>query len=119
MIPSGAGRELESLRPPAAASTARAMRDWEGHSLFRGTVRAGSSLLFAGWPLLVLLSVMLLVFWQDLFAGRVYFGSDTLAFYYPLTAWYADQLRSGHLPFWIPYIFGGYPLFADGEIGMV
>jgi hypothetical protein len=49
----------------------------------------------------------------------VYYGGDTPAFYYPLTRWYADQLHAGQLPLWLPHIFGGYPLFADGEIGML
>ena len=97
---------------------------WRGECLatvcrLRKTGPAARALAVRGWPVAVLLAVMAAVFWQDLFGGQVYFGSDTLSFYYPLTAWYAEQLRSGHLPLWIPYIFGGYPLFADGEIGML
>jgi hypothetical protein len=85
----------------------------------RKTGPAARALAVGGWPVVVLLATMLAVFWQDLFGGQAYFGPDTLSFYYPLTAWYGEQLRSGHLPLWIPYIFGGYPLFADGEIGML
>jgi hypothetical protein len=70
-------------------------------------------------PLLTLTLVTGLVFWRDLFGGQAYYGADTLAFYYPLTVWYAEQLRAGHLPLWFPLMFGGYPLFADGEVGML
>jgi hypothetical protein len=44
---------------------------------------------------------------------------DTGAFYYPLTAWFAQELQAGRFPLWCPLIFGGYPLLADGEIGML
>jgi hypothetical protein len=63
--------------------------------------------------------VTLAVFWNDLTRGVAYYGQDSVAFYYPLMTWYAAQLKAGHLPLWLPYIFGGYPLFADGEVGML
>src|SRR6266536_62888 len=61
----------------------------------------------------------LAVFWSDLARETAYYGTDTVAYYYPLTSWYAEQLKAGRLPLWLPYIFGGYPLFADGEVGML
>ncbi|MFN8524375.1 MAG: YfhO family protein [Chloroflexota bacterium] len=45
------------------------------------------------------------------------YGRDTVTFYYPLSRWAAAQWASGTAPLWIPLIFGGYPLFADGEVG--
>jgi hypothetical protein len=47
----------------------------------------------------------------------VSYERDTTLFYYPLTDWFAEQLRAGRLPLWIPTTFAGYPLLADGEIG--
>jgi hypothetical protein len=44
---------------------------------------------------------------------------DTGAFYYPLTAWLASELAAGRLPLWCPLIFAGYPIVADGEIGLL
>ncbi len=44
---------------------------------------------------------------------------DTGAFYFPLTYWFAQELQAGPFPLWCPLIFGGYPLLADGEIGML
>jgi hypothetical protein len=51
--------------------------------------------------------------------GLIAHQRDTRAFYYPLTAWFAQELDAGRLPLWCPLIFGGYPLLADGEIGML
>jgi hypothetical protein len=55
---------------------------------------------------------------DGLVANVVAFERDTSVFYYPLMRWTADQLKQGSLPLWAPTIFGGYPIFADGEIGL-
>jgi hypothetical protein len=52
-----------------------------------------------------------------LVGGGLFYERDTRLFYYPLTAWFAEQLQAGRLPLWLPHIFGGYPLLADGEVG--
>ncbi|HEV2123706.1 MAG TPA: hypothetical protein VGW38_13140, partial [Chloroflexota bacterium] len=49
------------------------------------------------------------VHWQD----------DTKYFYFPLLANLAAALKEGRLPLWEPGIFGGFPLFSDGESGML
>ena len=67
--------------------------------------------------MLALCSVVL--FRDGLFGDTVFFERDTELFYQPLLRWYFDQVHGGHLPLWIPLIFGGYPLFADGELGML
>lgn len=54
-----------------------------------------------------------------LLSGSVFFEDDTAAFYYPLTEWFAGQLHQGRIPLWLPNIFSGYALFADGEVGML
>ncbi len=68
-------------------------------------------------PPLLLLAFTALVFVDELTGGPLAYGRDTTAFYYPLTEWMAAEVRQGRLPFWLPLIFGGYPLLADGEIG--
>src|SRR5207248_7426309 len=78
-----------------------------------------SALLARLLPALGLGLATLAVFWNALARGVIYFGPDTVAFYYPLMTWYSGQLKAGHLPLWLPCIFGGYPLFADGEVGML
>lgn len=76
-------------------------------------------LLVEGWPLLVILACVLLLFRDDLFRGTIFFERDTELFYLPLLRWYLGQIHDGHLPLWMPLIFGGYALFADGELGML
>ncbi|MBA2451061.1 MAG: hypothetical protein H0V51_23865 [Chloroflexi bacterium] len=70
-------------------------------------------------PYLVLALCSLVLFRDGLFGGTVFYERDTFLFYAPLGRWYAEQLQGGSLPLWMPLIFGGYPLFADGEIGML
>jgi hypothetical protein len=50
--------------------------------------------------------------------GVVAYERDTTVFYYPLLLWASQQLQAGQLPLWCPQIFAGYPIFADGELGL-
>ena len=70
-------------------------------------------------PLLFLVGFSGAVFFSELSGGPIFFGRDTTTFYYPLTRWVADELKAGRFPRWTPVIFGGYPIFADGEIGLL
>src|SRR5262245_20241406 len=54
---------------------------------------------------------------RALTTGALRWEDDTKYFYYPLLATVAAALREGRLPVWEPGLFGGYPLFADGEAG--
>jgi hypothetical protein len=51
--------------------------------------------------------------------GVVGHQRDTGAFYYPLTVWLSQELAAGRFPLWCPLIFAGYPIVADGEIGLL
>src|SRR4051794_23454970 len=44
---------------------------------------------------------------------------DVKVFYFPLLVATSNALAHGSLVLWTPSIFGGYPLFADGEAGML
>jgi len=55
---------------------------------------------------------------DGLFGGPAFYERDTQLFYYPLAQWVGEQLRGGHYPLWLPGIFTGYPIFADGELGL-
>jgi hypothetical protein len=70
-------------------------------------------------PFLVIAACTLILLRDDLFNHVVFFERDTDLFYLPLLRWYLEQMHGGHLPLWMPLIFGGYPLFADGELGML
>src|SRR5689334_19826026 len=68
-------------------------------------------------PLALLVLCALIYHAPELFGGRIFSEADTRLFYFPLTDWFAEELRSGRLPFWLPTTFAGYPLLADGEVG--
>jgi Bacterial membrane protein YfhO len=55
---------------------------------------------------------------DGLVSNIVAYERDTAVFYFPLMSWLGEQLRQGSLPLWTPQFFGGYPIFADGEIGL-
>jgi hypothetical protein len=61
----------------------------------------------------------LILFRGSIFGSEIFYERDTYVFYYPLIEWIAAQWRQGIFPLWTPMIFGGYPIFADGELGML
>lgn len=44
--------------------------------------------------------------------------SDAVSLYYPFKSLAADLEKKGEFPLWNPYIFGGYPLFANVQAGL-
>ena len=65
----------------------------------------------------LLLAVVALVHWPSISGVALYARSDTLTFFYPVFAALQSALRDGELPLWSPRIFGGFPLFSEGQIG--
>jgi len=51
--------------------------------------------------------------------GELFYESDTLTYYAPFSAYAAEALGNGALPLWNPYVYMGYPQFADGETGVL
>ena len=62
-------------------------------------------------PFLVVALCTLVLLRDDLFLGAIFYERDTDLFYLPLLRWYLEQMHQGHVPLWMPLIFGGYPLF--------
>jgi hypothetical protein len=66
-----------------------------------------------------IIAVCALVLHRDgLFGGPAFYERDTQLFYYPLAQWVGQEFRAGAFPLWLPGIFTGYPIFADGELGL-
>jgi len=64
--------------------------------------------------------VFLLFFWRLLFEQGVAIpkgGGDFNSFYYPLSAFAANQIHAGHFPLWNPYLYTGAPFAADYQAG--
>jgi hypothetical protein len=55
---------------------------------------------------------------NGLLGGPAFYEVDTRLFYYPVAHWVSQQLQGGVFPLWLPGIFTGYPIFADGELGL-
>ena len=45
-------------------------------------------------------------------------GGDLGSFLYPMYHFAARELRSGHLPWWNPHLYGGSPFIADPQSGV-
>ncbi len=56
-------------------------------------------------------------YWPAVSAGLIPIEDDVRVFYFPLLVATKVALARLALPLWTPEIFGGYPLFADGEAG--
>jgi Bacterial membrane protein YfhO len=69
--------------------------------------------------LAVLLACALVLHRDGLFGGPAFYERDTQLFYYPLTDWVGQQLKAHGYPLWLPAIFTGYPIEADGELGLL
>ena len=52
-------------------------------------------------------------------SGRLIVENDTRVFYYPIFVALGEAWRTGRLPLWSPDLLTGYPLFADGEAGVL
>ena len=42
---------------------------------------------------------------------------DAIEVHYSAQRFLSESLRSGHLPFWTPYVFTGFPFLADLQTG--
>ncbi len=78
-----------------------------------------TSILWTALALGVLLACDLVLFRNALVDGKIYYRSDTVTYYFPIADRLMDVLRQGKLLLWSRHIFGGFPLFADGEAGML
>lgn len=71
---------------------------------------------------LIFCSVLLL--FRGLFAGNIIATNDIstndlLHFYLPVKTLYSEALKQGELLQWTPLIYGGFPIFAEGQGGFL
>jgi len=65
--------------------------------------------------ILALIGFGLLLFWQVLLAGQVFFWHDVTAAYMPLRKLAQEAVTNGHLPVWTMKLGCGFPLLAEGQ----
>jgi hypothetical protein len=61
----------------------------------------------------VFFALSLLYFFPAFLPGRQAFGTDYMAGSYFFYDFFADRFGSGSLPKWVPYIYGGMPVYAN------
>lgn len=76
------------------------------------------------WLALALLPVPVGIMFRGLLAGRVIATNDVgtndlLYFLFPLRSLYTEALHRGELLQWTPYIYSGFPVFAEGQGGFL
>jgi hypothetical protein len=54
-----------------------------------------------------------LAFRREIFLHQIVLVDDQIWQYYPIRTYAAAVLRTGQLPLWTPYLWGGFPLLAD------
>ncbi|HJO90473.1 MAG TPA: hypothetical protein QF606_02290, partial [Anaerolineales bacterium] len=72
--------------------------------------------IFAG---IILVILPFLLFWQIWWPNsddrHVFAQGDFVAQHYPFRSFAAEEIRSGRLPIWDPYTFGGYPAISESQ----
>jgi hypothetical protein len=67
-------------------------------------------------PALIALCAMVF-YWAPMTSRAASIQWDAADLHYPLQKYFSDRLLSGQLPFWTPYLFSGYPILANPEVG--
>jgi hypothetical protein len=67
------------------------------------------------WVYLALLADVVLFFHKPLFDSQYLFPWDFRGVQLPPITFLADQLRQGHFALWNPYVYDGFPVFANIE----
>ena len=63
--------------------------------------------------LAIFLALGIVFFFPAFLPGQGIFGTDYLAGSYQFMEFLSNQLRSGVIPKWVPYVYGGVPLHAN------
>jgi hypothetical protein len=71
--------------------------------------------ILALWPYGVLLLLVVVFFWDSIFAARLPIMRDTWADFLPWREFAAQALREGQVPLWNPYSGIGQPIAAEPE----
>lgn len=69
------------------------------------------------FPILLILLVPLLAFWQATF-GVYAMKWDIMDQFFPCRYFISECFKNGILPYWCPYIHLGYPMYADPQAGL-
>lgn len=68
-------------------------------------------------PLLLLALAVLVFYWEPLTSSQASIQWDAVDVHYTAQRYFAEMVRQGQLPEWVPYIYSGYPFLADPQVG--
>ena len=68
--------------------------------------------------IIFLLLVPYLFFFQPVFLGKTFAGTDIASFFYPFKVTASEMYRTGQIHLWDPYIFAGMPTGAEIQTGL-
>ena len=58
-------------------------------------------------------------FWRETLGLLTLGDQDAVFWFFPIYKLVAEQVKAGHLPLWNPYLYGGMPLFAQWQAGVL
>jgi len=67
----------------------------------------------------ILAVAVLVLFWQAALLQGVFFVQDMMVQNYPFRDYFSSALKAGSLPLWCAEINMGFPLFAEGQAGVL
>ena len=70
------------------------------------------------WGVAAVCVALLALFLPPILSGQVWVDGDLGDFYWPTMLTAFGALRRGELPLWTPNMVGGFPLLADGSLGV-
>ena len=68
--------------------------------------------------ILFLILIAFIPFKNDILRDKIIYGFDTPKIVYPFYSFLSDSFKNKELPLWTPYIYGGYPISAEGQLGL-
>jgi len=72
------------------------------------------------WTILgpaILFVVTLACYWVPMTSSQTSILWDAADYYQIVQNYFSQELHAGHLPFWTPYPWSGYPFLADPQVG--
>src|SRR5262245_25936252 len=69
------------------------------------------------FAVIFLISLPPLFFWRETLGLRTLGDKDAVFWFFPAYKFVAEQIKSGNLPLWNPYQYGGAPMFAEWQAG--
>lgn len=71
------------------------------------------------YVIILLFLIICIFFYPAIFSGKMFLEDDIIFLNYPGRVYVSSFLKEGNFPLWTPDIFCGYPIFAEGQIGIL